>query len=156
MVEDTTHSRIRLAEPEDAPALVGIDQLVNPSPWSIEQFRAVCVGGDDALERSLIVEVNGQPVGFVVFSRVLDEGCIYSIAVHSSSQGRGLGSVLLGAALASLKAAGITRCLLEMRESNTVARALYERHFFKVDGVRKNYYPMADGREDALLMSRVM
>jgi len=49
---------------------------------------------------------------------------------------------------------GAKRCLLEVRASNAAARGLYRSLGFQVDGVRKNYYPAATGREDALLMSR--
>ncbi|MCZ6831549.1 MAG: hypothetical protein O7F73_18545, partial [Gammaproteobacteria bacterium] len=45
------------------------------------------------------------------------------------------------------------RCLLEVRCSNGGAIALYRKHGFTEDGVRKNYYPTDGGREDALLMS---
>ena len=49
---------------------------------------------------------------------------------------------------------GKTRCLLEVRVSNTSAIQLYEKLGFKRDGIRKNYYPTETSmREDALLMS---
>jgi ribosomal-protein-alanine N-acetyltransferase len=44
--------------------------------------------------------------------------------------------------------------MLEVRESNVAARALYENNGFVIDGVRPQYYKMQQGREDALLMSR--
>ena len=52
------------------------------------------------------------------------------------------------------KAEEARRCLLEVRRSNKAARRLYQGSGFALDGVRKNYYPKAGGREDALLMSR--
>jgi ribosomal-protein-alanine N-acetyltransferase len=56
--------------------------------------------------------------------------------------------------MALAKQQGVRRCLLEVRESNTAARGLYETLSFQLDGIRKNYYPTTTGREDALLMSR--
>ena len=41
---------------------------------------------------------------------------------------------------------------LEVRSSNKPAISLYEKHGFKVDGIRKEYYQ--DNKEDALLMWR--
>jgi len=148
--------RVRPAQPGDAPDLAGIDLEVNVSPWSITQFEAVCAGVDGARERALVVEEAGLPVGFVVFTRVLDEACIHNIAVRLSRQRRGLGAVLLEGAMRELRREGIARCLLELRVSNGAARALYERFAFQVDGVRKDYYPAVAGREDALLMSTML
>lgn len=144
----------RQAQPDDAGALAAIDRLVNVSPWSVGQFEAACNGVRDQGENALVVEWMGRVQGFVVFSRVLDESCIHNIAVHPARQGDGLGSTLLNAAQAEMIACGAVRCYLEVRASNTAARALYEKHLFHVDGLRKNYYPAADAREDAVLMSR--
>ena len=40
-----------------------------------------------------------------------------------------------------------------MRPSNVSALALYQRAGFETIGRRKGYYPAAEGREDALVMS---
>ena len=61
---------------------------------------------------------------------------------------------LLLAALDRMSEAGLQRCMLEVRESNLAARALYENNGFIVDGVRPRYYRTDQGSEDALLMSR--
>ena len=42
---------------------------------------------------------------------------------------------------------------LEVRGSNTRARGLYLRRGFVDVGLRRGYYPAAQGREDALVMS---
>ena len=105
---------------------------------------------------AMVVEEDGRIDGFVVFSQVLDEASIYSIGVHSAQQGKGLGHLLLQAALLKMKQAGATRCFLEVRQSNAVARRLYEGNGFELDGIRKSYYPTEGGREDALLMSRCL
>ena len=64
-----------------------------------------------------------------------------------------MGRLLLGAALHQSLGEGATRCYLEVRASNVAARGLYEKLGFQLDGLRKNYYTTAAGREDALLMS---
>ena len=89
----------------------------------------------------------------LVYLRVLDEATVANVAVLPQHQGRGLGSQLLAEALRHLASDGVRRCLLEVRASNAVALQLYRRHGFSTDGVRKDYYPDGDGREDALLMS---
>ena len=76
--------------------------------------------------------------------------------MHASRQQRGLGLALLQAALRHMRAAGMRRCLLEVRRSNRAARGLYRGAGFDEDGTRKNYYPAAAGREDAILLSRTL
>jgi len=143
---------LRRATLDDAEALAALDTLVNPSPWTPAQFLGAC-GANAAREIALVLEDGGQLVGFMVYSRILDEGSIHGMAVHPRWQRRGLGAALLSEALERLRADGARRCQLELRASNTAARALYEALGFAPDGLRRNYYPLAAGREDALLMS---
>jgi ribosomal-protein-alanine N-acetyltransferase len=41
---------------------------------------------------------------------------------------------------------------LEVRPSNSAARALYARAGFREIGLRRGYYPAREGREDALVL----
>jgi len=96
----------------------------------------------------------GDPMlGYALFTTVLDEAELLQIAIDPVARGRGLGAELLSWAMQALAAEGIARLMLEVRASNATAIGLYERLGFELDGVRKNYYPTATGREDALLMS---
>jgi ribosomal-protein-alanine N-acetyltransferase len=49
---------------------------------------------------------------------------------------------------------GITRLMLDVRESNESARAFYKSLGFEEDGIRKNFYEMP--KENAVLMSKVL
>ena len=147
---------VRPACAADAGLLVAIDASVNIHPWNAQQFAAACGGASLNKQCAMVVEEGGRIDGFVVFSQVLDEASIYSIGVHSAQQRKGLGHLLLQAALLKMKEAGATRCFLEVRQSNAVARRLYEGNGFELDGIRKSYYPTEGGREDALLMSRCL
>lgn len=144
---------VRAARPADAGPLAAIDGGVNFNPWSEQQFVAAC-GVNNQTASALVVAEDDRVDGFVVIFQVLDEASIHSIAVQPAHQGKGLGQMLLNAALVQMQQAGATRCLLEVRQSNRVARRLYQRSGFRLDGVRKSYYPAEGGREDALLMSR--
>lgn len=150
----STGSAPRLAVPADAARLAALDALVNPSPWNENQFAAACDAGANGGECALVIESDGQLQGFVVYSLVLDEACIQSIAVAPSQRGRGLAQSLLHAALRRARAGGAVHCHLEVRASNEAARCLYEKLAFERVGVRPGYYPTRNGREDALLMSR--
>ncbi len=148
--------RMRRADPEDALALAVLDGLVNPSPWTVAQFEDACANEVDSTEYTLLVEEAGLVLGFVVYSRVLDEACIHNIAVHPGQQRRGHGRALLSSALGELRRQGATRCYLEVRASNAAACALYQAFSFQRDGLRKDYYAAPEGREDAVLMSRAL
>ena len=49
---------------------------------------------------------------------------------------------------------GSNKILLEVRASNAAAIKLYLDFGFKEIGLRKDYYRLPEGREDALVMSK--
>ena len=144
---------VRPGSPGDERRLLQIDASANASAGREQLFARACGVVADARELALVVLVDDVIQGFLIYSQVLDEVSIHDVAVHADSQGRGLGRLLLAQALLQMKSRGAQRCLLEVRESNRAARALYSRLCFREDGVRQNYYPAATGREDAVLMS---
>ena len=90
-------------------------------------------------------------LGFVGLWIMLNEAHIIAIAVESSYRRLGIGEDLLIAIIelaAQLNADFIT---LEVRASNAMAQALYEKYGFHVVGRRSGYY--SDNGEDAVLMS---
>ena len=69
-----------------------------------------------------------------------DEGEILNLAVAPAGRRRGLGRALVEAMLEALRTRGIRQVYLEVRESNSSARALYASRGFKEVGRRKAYY----------------
>ena len=129
-----------------------IEQAVAQRPWSLAQLLNSCRSEG---EQVLVLEVQaGELAGFAITQQVGDEATLLNLAVMPQHQGGTHGAALLDAVLQARQEAGGCRCLLEVRRSNVRAIALYRRHGFGVDGLRKNYYPKDGGREDALLMSR--
>lgn len=100
----------------------------------------------------LAKEPRGEVVGFCSFWRVLDELHINNLAVAPLRRRGGVGSALLVHILQEGAALGAQRATLEVRRSNDVARALYERFGFSVAGVRRGYY--TNPPEDALILWR--
>ncbi len=92
-------------------------------------------------------------VGFAFVSSVFDEAELYQIAILANVQGRGIATGLLHELVTQLQGLSIIRLMLEVRESNVAAVKLYESFGFVLDGRRKGYYTLAQGREDALLYS---
>jgi ribosomal-protein-alanine N-acetyltransferase len=119
-------------------------------PCSSERFAVI---SEAQGYRVLVLEEAGSILAFAVLSTAATDVTLQNIAVQIDRRRCGLGNRLLQAALESARGRGELRCLLEVRRSNTGARQLYASAGFRVDGVRKNYYPTQGGREDALLMS---
>jgi ribosomal-protein-alanine N-acetyltransferase len=90
---------------------------------------------------------------FCAFWLVVDQVHINNLAVRPEMRRQGLGSQLLAAIIKEARKLGATSLMLEVRESNTAARRLYEHAGFTVHGVRKSYYN--NPVEDALVLVRV-
>lgn len=144
---------VRPALPEDAPRMALLDAGASLWPWRESQYLRCCATAEDSAERALLLEVDAVLQGFVVYAREFDDGSIYNIVVADTARRQGFGLRLLQAAVDAMVASGARRCLLEVRKSNSAARKLYEQMGFHVDGMRRNYYPLPTGREDAVLMS---
>jgi tRNA threonylcarbamoyl adenosine modification protein YeaZ/ribosomal-protein-alanine acetyltransferase len=95
---------------------------------------------------------DGQVVGYCACWQVADELHINSVALDPAFRRRGLGRRLMEEVLRLSHATGSRAATLEVRESNTAARRLYERLGFKVEGVRRGYYDHP--REDGLVLWR--
>lgn len=117
--------------------------------WSETQYR-------DALQAGYplfgLFAPDGDLLGFCLIMTVLDEAEILNIAIAKAHQGQGHGRLLLTGVLGALASTGTRRIFLEVRASNAPARKLYQNCGFTACGLRKNYYPAALGREDAILM----
>jgi [ribosomal protein S18]-alanine N-acetyltransferase len=82
---------------------------------------------------------------------IIDELHIATFAAHRDFRRQGIGSRLLVAALADGRRLGAKRAILEVRETNLEAQAMYRKFGFEVTGRRPGYY--RDNGETALLMT---
>lgn len=133
----------------DLPRALRIEQRAHAFPWS-EQTLASNQG-----ERYLNLQltVDGEMAAFAITQIVLDEATLFNIAVDPAFQRRGLGRELLERVIDEVEQRGVATLWLEVRASNAPAIALYESVGFNEATIRRNYYPTADGREDALIMA---
>lgn len=91
---------------------------------------------------------NQKLIGVITLSIAIDDADIEGVTVDSLYRRKGIGEKLVRGAIAHVLSMGIKKILLEVRESNAQAIALYEKVGFKNISVRKNYYQ--DG-ENALV-----
>lgn len=139
---------LRPMELDDVAAAVEIEEASYSEPWPADQFT-------DLLELSVgfgwVAEDDaGRMVAYAMGWVVADEAELANVAVTPESRGRGLGTRLLRRFMADAARRGARKVYLEVRESNAAARALYERHGFRVVGRREAYYRSPE--EDALVM----
>ncbi len=146
--DDRTVS-VRAAREDDLAALAEIDRLSSPQPWGEDALRP-----ELSLPHALLLcaEAGGAPVGFVDIHLAGDSAYINELAVAPAARRRGVAAALVSAALDKAERRGFTRVVLDVREGNAAARALYQKLGFKSAGVRKRLY--RDPDEDGLVMIR--
>ncbi len=135
---------LRPMETPDLPSAMEVDALCIPRPWSEAVWREEL---ESPCGLYLVLEEGGEIYGQIGVRHILDELHITTLAVRPERRRRGHARTLIGAALAAFPEA--RRIHLEVRPSNTAARALYEALGFATTGRRRRYY----GDEDALLMT---
>jgi len=133
----------------DIDGVHAIESTAYAFPWTRGNFVDSLAAGYLAE----VLEVDRALVGYFVAMVGVDELHLLNVTVASAHQGLGHGQGLLDAVQAHGQRLGLTTLLLEVRRSNSRARALYQRLGFADVGLRRNYYPAAQGREDALVMS---
>jgi ribosomal-protein-alanine N-acetyltransferase len=101
----------------------------------------------------LVAQHGRAIVGFAVVQFIVDEAHLLNIAVDPAQQKRGLGRYLLDEVIARASAKAATTIFLEVRAGNQRAIQLYQMAGFNEIGLRKNYYPAASGKEDAVVMA---
>ena len=139
---------IRAMAATDLDAVLAIEQAVHAHPWTRGNFADALTAGNWLL----VDETAGALRAYVVAMPGVGEAELLTLGVVADQQRRGLGSALLEAMQALARERGMARLFLEVRPSNVAALALYHRAGFVEIGRRRNYYPTADGREDAILM----
>jgi ribosomal-protein-alanine N-acetyltransferase len=83
-----------------------------------------------------------------------EEGEIADLAVAPAARRLGVGGLLLDRVVAEAMESGVRALYLEVRESNSAARALYHSRGFDTVGRRRRYYQRP--AEDALVLRRDM
>ncbi|NCN88946.1 MAG: ribosomal protein S18-alanine N-acetyltransferase [Gallionella sp.] len=134
----------------DLDEVLRIETAVHAHPWTRGNFS-------DALRSAYpckLLEPDRIIAGYAVMMAGVDEAELLNIAIDAGHQRKGLGRRLLEAMLVLARHQNMRRMLLEVRASNAPAIALYRATGFGQIGLRRDYYPAPNGREDALLMGK--
>ena len=139
---------IRRMRQEDIPFVAELEKQTFSDAWSENALSETLAQKQTIL---LTAFEDKKLIGYVILYYMLEEGEIARIAVSPEHRRQGVGARLL-LELESLCADnGISKLLLDVRESNMPAYAFYEEHGFVKDGIRKNFY--TGPKENAVLMS---
>jgi ribosomal-protein-alanine N-acetyltransferase len=138
-----------MREPE-LDAVIAIEQAVHVHPWSRGNFSDSIAAGYHCWVAHRI----GELVGYGVLTIGAGEAHLLNLSVAPDWQRRGVGTELTRFFMQLASENGAGKMYLEVRPSNAAARALYSAHGFAEIGVRRDYYPAVDGRENAIVMER--
>jgi ribosomal-protein-alanine N-acetyltransferase len=142
---DDPEFRTRRLTYSDLPSVLGIERRSFPTPWSLAMF---------VLELSkpsgicLAATAGEGLAGYLVCSRYAEVWHLMNVAVTPDRRRERVATTLIERLLE--EAGPEARLTLEVRASNRVAIAMYERFGFRPAGKRRRYYH--DNGEDALIM----
>ena len=128
--------------------VLAIEARVYPRPWSASLFLSEL--SQKATRSYVVAKHAGEVVGYVGMMYAADEAHVTNIAVDPNFHGFRIGTRLLHAAIIEALARGARTVSLEVRVSNLVAQAMYEKFGFQTVGRRKGYY--IETNEDAFVM----
>lgn len=135
---------------DDLDAVFAVEQAAYEYPWTLAIFH-------DCLRVGYVCYICEDSQGIVghgVMSVAVGECHLLNVCVHPDHQRRGLGRMMVEFLLDLARHRGAHVALLEVRPSNVAGYRLYTGLGFDEIGLRKNYYPAARGREDAVLLAR--
>ncbi|MCF6324325.1 MAG: ribosomal protein S18-alanine N-acetyltransferase [Gammaproteobacteria bacterium] len=144
--------RFRKMSAQDLADVLAIERKTYEFPWSETIFK-------DCLRvnyHCYVIESVQQVMGYAVMTVAAGESHILNICVDESLRGSGIGRSMLAHLVDRARSHRAEMMLLEVRASNTVAIDLYLNSDFNEIGRRNAYYPAKNGREDALILARIL
>lgn len=153
--------RLKPLTSEDLQTVVALDQICLGGLWTLEGYQRELESPNSQI---LLLSTpygtenkawpNGEKseaiIGIGCFWSILEEAHITILAIHPDYQGRSLGQFLLYNLLDNALTWGLERATLEVRQSNQVALAIYQKFGFQIAGLRKKYYQ--NPQEDAMVL----
>lgn len=103
------------------------------------------------LARYIVLCAESRLLGFAGLWLMVEEAHVVTVGVAPDALRHGYGSLLVHGLLHLAQREGMLVATLEVRESNSAARALYRELGFHEVGKRKRYY--SDNGEDAVIMT---
>ena len=124
-------------------------ELFPDEAWTVFQLAEEVAHPD---RRYVVAVEEGTLLGYAGIMLAGDIADLHTIGTRS--EGQGIGRALLAWCEEQARRGGAERMLLEVREDNTRARAVYTAAGYREIGRRRGYYRIRGRRIDALVMQR--
>lgn len=128
---------IRPARIDDLGQIAEIESEAFERGWTRENLRKEF---EASFSLMLVAEAGNKIVGFITAWKITGEIQINRLAVTASYRRRGIARRLIETLIDRCSMNPPYKILLEVREKNIAARALYRSLGFSENGLRKNYY----------------
>ena len=136
----------------DIDLLFAIETSAYEFHWELETFKSCFKIG----YHCWIAERAREVVGYGISTIGAGESHVLNVCVAPSYQGRGVGRMILDHLIQEATRFNADSMFLEVRPSNPRAIKLNRSMGFNEIGTRKGYYPARHGREDAIVMARML
>jgi RimJ/RimL family protein N-acetyltransferase len=144
---------VRAATPADAASLVAHVRRMTAEPVrtgtmepdevrTVDEMRVLIEARASAPNSTWLLAADGDELlGEASLQglprRAMRHTAVLGISVRAESRGQGVGDRLISALIAWAPTAGVTRIELHVLARNTIARQLYEKHGFVIEGERR-------------------
>lgn len=149
---DNAELALRPMERHDIELVAAIEASAYEFPWELETFRSCFKIG----YHCWIGERAREVVGYGISTIGAGESHVLNVCVAPGWQGKGYGRAILQRLIDEATRFRADSMFLEVRPSNPNAIKLYHSMGFNEIGSRKDYYPARFGREDAVVMARML
>lgn len=134
----------------DLPVVFQLERLSQPYPWPLWFFRRQMRTGASCW----VLELQGEIIGFGIVKMVKHWAHIMNMCVAHNYRRQGLGRRILIHLLAVAKLNHASHAWLEVRPTNRAAILLYRKMGFRRKQIRRAYYLLPRGRQNAIVMVR--
>lgn len=149
MIEDVYAASFRAMQVEDLPAVMEIEENVYEFPWTLGIFNDCLANG----YLTTLYIYQHKILAYSVAQYVVDECHLLNLCVVQGVRNQGLGAKMVQQQINQARKNDMGSIFLEVRASNVAAIHLYEKLGFNEIGLRRDYYPARNGREDALVLA---
>ena len=140
--------RIEPMTREHVDGVLAVEEACFSIPWTREDFvREV---EENKMAIYCVAVCQERVIGFAGMWHIINEGHITNIAVLEEFRRHKVGERLLLSLFQIALEKEMIGITLEVRMGNAPAQAMYAKHGFKAEGIRKKYY--AETGEDAIIM----
>lgn len=151
MITALTNSKkyiIREMQAQDIQQVTVLEQSCFSQPWKKQDFEEVLTN----INRIYLVAVCDEEIlGGCMLTHILGEGDISNVAVREEYRSQKIAhNLLLQLLKTGVEKYGIVAFTLEVRQKNTTAIHLYEKHGFVSAGIRPDFYEAP--KDNAVIM----